>query len=171
MAETFYQEVIRATDGGVEKRIRIRDREVLRSYLAATVTYNNVDVLADTALSVTVAASGTYEIEAALHSTSAVKGLNVDFGGTATVTNFIGLWSAHVASGNEADAARYERVTAAGTDFTVAALDGAASVYRFKGSIEVNAGGTFLLRGAQNAADASNTTILRGSTLKLTKMN
>lgn len=28
--------------------------------------------------------------------------------------------------------------------------------------------GTFLLRGAQNAAHASNTTILRGSTLTLT---
>lgn len=37
--------------------------------------------------------------------------------------------------------------------------------------IEITTGGTFLLRGAQNVADASNTVILRGSYMTLTKLN
>ncbi len=146
---------------------------VLTSYLAATVTYNNVAVLADSPLSVSVAASGIYDIELTVHSTEVGKALNLDFGGTATITNFIGRWFADV--GNEAyDSPNFQtaRSTAAGTDFTNTECDIAATCYfQFKGSVEINAAGTFLLRGAQNAADVSNTTILRGSTLKLTKLN
>ena len=63
-------------------------------------------------------------------------------------------------------------MTAAGTDFNNSVVDGAADVYyTFTGSVEITDAGTFLLRGAQNVSDASDTTILRGSVLKLTKMN
>jgi hypothetical protein len=149
----------------------VESADVLRSYLAETVTYNNVAVLAATALSVTVVASGIYNIELVVHETDAAVGLKLDFAGTATITNFIGEWMYLVTpmdfggpSGNSS-----ERVTAAGTDFT--AGNGPASTIRFRGSVEINAAGTFLLRGAQSSADASDTQILRGSTLVLTKMN
>lgn len=145
--------------------------EVLRSYLASTVTYNNTAALADTALSVNVAASGNYDIDVRIHTTAAgAASLNVDFGGTATVTNFIGQWTGEMSI--DPQAAYGARVTSAGTDFTLgAACDSTDCYYYFRGTIEVNAAGTFLLRGAQRVADASNTTILRGSTLKLTKLN
>lgn len=144
--------------------------DLLRSYLATTVTYNANAVLADTALSVTVAAGGIYAIELVVQSTSAVKGLNMDFAGTATIANFIGEWQGHNAAGYVDGSSA--RVTAAGTDFGPAGpLDGASSLYTFTGSVEITDAGTFLLRGAQNVSDPTNTTILRGSTLVLTRMN
>lgn len=142
---------------------------LLRSYLAADVVYNSVDTLANTPLSVMVVTSGVYDIELVVHSTSAIEALNMDFGGTATVTNFIGQWYVYVATNPSVAASA--RVAAAGTDFTNSAGAAADAYFTFKGTIEVNVGGTFLLRGAQNASDFSDTTILRGSTLILTKLN
>lgn len=147
---------------------KLASASILRSYLASTVTYNNVDVLANTALSVTVAAGGIYEIELNIYSTSAVNPLKMDFGGTATITNFVGQWNAQQAT--DIAAGNWLGVTAATTDFAVVP-GGVDTFTKFTGSIEVNAAGTFLLRGAQQSADASNTTILRGSMLTLTKMN
>lgn len=143
---------------------------VLRSYLASTVTYNNVAVLADTALSVTVAASGIYDIELTIHTTSGVgPNLNVDLSGTATTTNFIGQWVAF--QDNDPALTSGQRVTAAGTDFSPAVCAGAFCFYTFKGTVEVDAAGTLLVRGTQSGATAVNTTIIRGSTLTLTKLN
>ena len=65
---------------------------VQRSYLESTITYNNVDTLADTALVGNVMSGGLYKIELNLHSTSVGTGLVMDFGGTATIANFIGQW-------------------------------------------------------------------------------
>lgn len=146
--------------------------DILKSYLATTVTYNNTAALAATALSVTVVASGKYAISLVVHSTSAVKALLLDFGGTATATNFIGEWMAWetpIDIGTPT-AGVGERVTTAGADFNPSALDTKSAYFTFNGSVEINAAGTFLLRGAQNLADVSNTTILRGSTLILTRM-
>lgn len=147
--------------------------QLLRSYLASTVTYNNNDTLADTALSVTVAASGIYEIELNVFSTAAnvgSNGLNMDFAGTATIANFIGDWHA-VDPGDLADQAGL-RVTAAGTDTETGATKNSANAsWTFRGSAEITDAGTFLLRGAQSTSHASNTTILRGSTLTLTRMS
>lgn len=142
--------------------------EVLRSYLASTVTYNNTAALADTALSVTVAAGGIYDIELVVHSTSVANALLVDFAGTATIANFIGSWSAF-----QEDTLSVYGVqrTSAGDDFGAVAGGGSPIDYIFKGSVEITNAGTFLVRGAQISAAASNTTILRGSTLKLTKLN
>lgn len=148
---------------------KLASASVLRSYLAATVTYNNVDVLADTALSVTVAAGGIYVIEATLFVTSAAVGLKVDFGGTATATNVLGEWWGRTV--DDPGVIEGSRITDPTTDFGTATFNGFAAEYTFQGSVEVNAAGTFLLRGAQNVANASNTTLLRGSTLILTKMN
>lgn len=147
---------------------------VLTSYLTSTVTYNNNAVLANTPLSVNVAAGGTYEIALVIHSTSVTRALNLDFGGTSTQTNFIGEWEVHWAAPdmNTPDGWQGARVTAAGTDFgPTGSIDTNSNIYTFRGSVEVNAAGTFLVRGAQNVANASDTTILRGSVLKLTKLN
>ena len=142
--------------------------DLLRSYLDTTVTYNADDTLGDTALSVTVAAGGKYAISLMVQSTAAKKALLLDFAGTATFTDFKGTWEG-LNSDNVRD---FAFVTAAGTDFNPGAMDGAfSSLYTFTGSCTVNAGGTFLLRGCQNVSDASDTTILAGSTLTLTKMN
>lgn len=142
---------------------------ILRSYLATTVTYNNTAALADTALSVTVAPGGIYAIEATLFVTSAAVGLKVDFGGTATATNVLGEWWGRTV--DDPGVIEGSRITDPTTDFGTATFNGFAAEYTFQGSVEVNAAGTFLLRGAQNVANASNTTILRGSTLTLTKLN
>jgi len=143
---------------------------LLRSYLATTVTYNANAVLADTPLSVTVAAGGIYAIELVVHSTSVVKALNMDFAGTATIANFIGEWI--VIDATDPSATNAWRVTAAGTDFTMGiSFDGVNSLATFTGSVEITDAGTFLLRGSQNVSDPTDTTILRGSTLVLTKMN
>ena len=149
---------------------KLASASVLRSYLATTVTYNNTDTLANTALSVTVVAGGIYDIDVVVNSTSAVYALNMDFAGTATIANFIGeAWL-------YADGSVFGTgiLVTAGADWGVAlgsAGDGFDVQYRFRGSVEITDAGTFLLRGAQNVADASNTTILRGSTLTLTKTN
>lgn len=143
----------------------------LDAYLATNVTYNNTDTLASTALSVNVESGGIYDIDLTVHSTSAVKSLNLDFGGTATATNFVGQWYSYEENAAPSSLNKGQRVTSFGTDYTNTDLDGVDGFYTFKGSIEVNAGGTFLLRGAQNAADMSDTKILRGSTLILTKLN
>lgn len=141
-----------------------------RSYLAADVTYNNTAALANTALSVTLEAGKKYAIKLVVHSTNVARALNMDFGGTATITNFIGQWSSYEANSNFGNP-NAAQITAAGTDYSNTALDTNAGFYKFEGSVEINAAGTFLLRGAQHAADASNTVIKRGSTLVLTLMD
>jgi hypothetical protein len=143
--------------------------QLLKSYLASTVTYNNTSTLANTALSVTVAASGIYDIELTVHSTGAVQPLKLDWGGTATTTNFIGDWYAYVINTPTSVDSLFSPTP--GLDFDAVNQGAGTSVYTFKGTVEVNAAGTFLLRGAQSTANASNTTILRGSTLVLRKLN
>lgn len=137
------------------------------SYLDDTITYNTDGTLGDTALSVNLEAGKKYAIDLFLLSTSAAVALLLDFGGTATFTTFQGQWQAQLSDGNPATLVGLNAaISAPGTDFNASALDGAApAFYRFTGSCEVNAAGTFLLRGSQSASNVSNTTILEGATL------
>ncbi len=157
------------TDLQAALNAKLNATSILRSYLATTVTYNDVDVLADSPLTVTVQASAIYAIELVVQGGgNSARSLNMDFGGTATVTNFIGQWSSSTTDGSTQLTARS---VAAGTDYNDTALDGLGdTIYRFIGSVEITTSGTFLLRAAQNAANATNTSILRGSTLILTQM-
>lgn len=138
------------------------------AYLDTTVTYNAVTALANTALAINVPA-GRVHLKAWLTGDSAVKALNVDFGGTAVFSSFLGSWSGRriTSLANALQA----RVTAMGTDFTNAGIDGISYVYEFEGSGIVSAAGTLIVRGAQNVSDASNTTILAGSFLRGEMMN
>lgn len=139
----------------------------LTSYLATSVAYTSNDVLANTALSVTIPAAGNYEIDVILQTTEDIGGLRLDFAGTATVGNFIGVWYGYELASPTTIVA--QKVTDAGTDYT--GIGAAVCFYRFSGSAEFSAGGTFILRGSQEVASISATTILRGSVLKLTKLN
>lgn len=150
---------------------------VLRGYVAADVVYNNTATLANVAgMSVDVAASGIYDIEVTVHAdiaSSASGGLRLDFdGGTSTDTYFIGQWDSSIAAflGEQ----EITRITSRSTDFVNGTMLGGAAadaIYKFKGTVEINGAGTFVLRAAQQAADASDTTILRGSSMILTKTN
>ncbi len=160
-----------ATPTAVPTSTFVASTSLLRSYLATTVTYNANAVLANTPLSVTVAAGGIYAIELVVHSTSAVTALQMDFGGTATIANFIGTWLALQSGSALADSPGPERSTSVSTSFGPGTMDGANGYYTLTGSVEITNAGTFLLRGSQNVSDPTDTTILRGSTLVLTKMN
>jgi len=105
---------------------------ILPSYLASTVTYNNNDTLADTALSVTVTSGGIYDIAVTVHSSSVVRALQVDFGGTATITNFIGQWISYDPSTGVSLTAL--RATAAGDDFNLSndGTDGYATCWQWR---------------------------------------
>lgn len=141
--------------------------DVLRSYLASTVTYTSDDTLGDTALSVTVASSGIYKVELQILADIGAGGLRCDIGGTATITNF--LVDTNVSNDSTwTPAGRYTTTSDIGIAGSFAA--DTASFY-VTGSVEINAGGTFLLRGSQFLTNVASTSILRGSTLILTKMN
>lgn len=144
---------------------------ILRSYLASTVTYNNTATLTNTPLSVSVVAGGVYQVSLVVHETNVARTLNLDFAGTATVLNFIGQWDSRgtVSCCFTANL----RVSSAGTDYTNGAVGGSGenAFYTFNGSVEFSSAGTFTLRAAQDAADVSNTAILRGSSLILTRLN
>lgn len=156
------------TQGLLQEAIPIR----LASYLAADAVYNGTAGLSITFLSVSVEAGDIYDIELRVYSTQAFSPLNMDFGGTATITNFVGDWFC-AAAGSPGAQDQSARVAAPGTDFTSDGMVDAAfsSYFTFKGTMEVAAAGTFALRAAQQTADVSDTTILRGSTLILRRIS
>lgn len=140
---------------------------VLRDRLDADATYNNTAALADTALGGPVEAGEEYIIRAVLHGTNPTRSLNFDFGGTATISEFKGVWKSFE-PGSVTLAAT--KVSSAATDYNNSALDGGEEYYEFDGSMKVNAAGTFLLRAAQHTAHASNTVLQDGSSLILFKI-
>lgn len=75
-----------STKGGANA---LTTSDVLRSYLASTVTYTSDDTLGDTALSVTVASGGIYKVELQVLADIGAGGIRCDIGGTATITNFL----------------------------------------------------------------------------------
>jgi len=149
--------------------LAVPETSILRDVLTSIATYNNNATLANTALSVSVEAGATYIINMVLHIDSAARDIKVDFGGTATVTTFIGAYVQTTSSDATAVPATPSRVTNAGTDFE-GASDGVSSTVIFHGTLIVNAAGTFILRAAQSQADASDTSILVGSSLTLLKV-
>lgn len=143
-------------------------------YLEADATYNNDDTLNDTALSVVVESSSKYSFEAVIHWTKAAVVPQIAFGGTATITNFICQYNAVQASDADSDNNWGLRTTSSSTAYdggTNKSDLGTDACFIARGSVEINAGGTFLVRAAQYTADVSNTTVKRGSTLILTKMS
>jgi hypothetical protein len=129
------------------------------AYLATDQT-NATATLASTTLSVTLQASRKYVFKAILYVSddTAAEGVKADFGGgTATATNF----RTHCTGFD----------TALGISTQVTSLTGTVSAGTFTGngmiechgSFEVNAGGTFIPRFAQNTHVVGTLTLFRGS--------
>lgn len=108
-------------------------------------------------LSVTLQAGKTYLVRAVLFTTAGASGGNkFDLGGgSATVTSFRGIGKIYGtgAPGNT-------RLTAITTSFGATADNTHAVI---EARIVVNAAGTLIVRHAQNASDASNSTVQAGS--------
>ncbi len=136
------------------------------SYLLADVTYQNTATLANTTLSVTVDAGGIYEVDVRLSAANAsgAGGFKADFnGGTATATSFTG----NVQYGNGPSLMNVTALTTApASDFF-----NTSGPFWFRGTLIVNAGGTFVIRAAQSTSNASITTLRAGSRIVLSKLN
>jgi hypothetical protein len=140
----------------------------LTSQLLANNNVSGTTALAGTQLSVTVPAAGNYEIDLIVHATEGPGGLRFDFSGTATVGYFIGQWTGHYV---DLAYSSSSRITSPGTGFRDSTFTGRDTIYLFRGSVEFTSGGTFFLRFAQDTSNGFQSTLERGSTLKLTKMN
>lgn len=133
------------------------------AYLASDQT-NATATLASTTLSVTLQGGRSYAFKSILYvsDSTAAEGVKIDFGGgTATATNF----RTHCTGFD----------TALGVSTQLTSLTGTASAGTFTGSgmmechgsFEVNAGGTFIPRFAQNTHAIGTLTLFRGSHLQV----
>lgn len=130
-----------------------------RSMLAANYT-NATASMTNTALSITLLAGRKYVFRMSLFLADSVagEGVLIDFdGGAATATNF----RAHAIL-HDTTLLLSQQVSALATDIGVATVTG-DSLMEVTGSIEVNAGGTFLVRASQNTHATGTLTIYRGS--------
>jgi hypothetical protein len=133
-------------------------------YVASDWAKTSDTTLADiTGLSANVIAGGVYKVRVFLNmQTNASGGTKVALSGTATVT-----------------ALRLRVVIFKDTDHIVSNITalntpvGETAVHRqivLEGYVAVNAGGTLTVQAAQNASNASATTVYAGSTMKLERM-
>ena len=117
-------------------------------------------------LSVSTVSSATYVFEAYLQGTAnAAAGLKVGMGqGTATVSSFASdswMYNGTTVSGQTQSASYAGPQIASTAAFTTATITG---------TVVTNAAGTFTIQAAQNAANATSTTILKNSYLLLTRI-
>lgn len=140
----------------------------LTAYIATQVDYTSTTTFANTNLSVTLASSGIYDVTIHIIGIGGTSsGLKFDFnGGTATATEFAGAWltqnSINVNTTN---------ISSLSTSAAPAASFTGQAVFIFTGKITVNAGGTFIIRSAQNASTANTSSIYVGSNMVVTKLN
>jgi hypothetical protein len=127
---------------------------------------SSTSLQADDHLSVNLTASKNYNFRFLLHlnNDGAAAGIKLALSGTAGITSM----KAQVRIYDDTTNALvgFDRITAFNSGVTAALSAGAAHAI-IEGTIEVSTAGTFLLHWAQNSSDASNTTALRNSTLKM----
>jgi hypothetical protein len=124
--------------------------------------FANNAVLTDTALQADLIA-GFYEIEIEFDVSSTVQGLKLDFASDTTFIFFNGQWHSYTANLPAQDPV-IARIAAPGTVYNGVNVNGH---YRFRGGFLAEGPGTITLRAAQNAADASNTTMLAGARMRV----
>lgn len=116
----------------------------------------------DSALSITLPASGIFEITARMPLTvTALSGIKVQLGGTANFTNLsvdILIYNNAVTPGLVAAGT----VTGTGTPIQTTS---AADLVQISGTVEVNTGGTLVIQWAQRVSNATAATVLRGAHL------
>jgi hypothetical protein len=136
--------------------------------LEANQAFTSNDVLADTLIACNVEEGGHYEFEAMLHVTAnVVGGIQLCFGGTSTDDYFIAQYTARASTGGAviSGGRSVNRSTALNVTGT------AVFAIEINGAVEIDEGGTFLIRAAQSVSNGSATTILRGVTMKMRKTN
>lgn len=133
------------------------------TFLASNYT-NATAAFTNTALSLTLTAGKTYGFgcQVFASNSTAADGFQIDFaGGSATATTFIAGSNSALVTGTTS--------TLAGT-FSNATLTG-TNLIQINGTIVVNAGGTFILRGAEVAHTAGTLTFLTGSRCQASLLN
>ena len=129
---------------------------------------SDTGLAAITGLSATLAAGKTYAFDIILYTTSGASGgINADLnGGTATATAIIG----DAISLDAAAVTTQTRIAALNTGGCGVTAVTAANCH-ITGTITVNAGGTFIPRFAQNASNATASTVAIGSTMVVQQIN
>jgi hypothetical protein len=131
-----------------------------------TLSVANSIVPVDTTLDLPVQAGATYLVDGYLTvSCLAASGFLLNAGGSSATVSGMGLntWA-------WAGATLESQVNATSLNANMVALTLALSAIVIKGSIFVNAAGTFGLQFAQNVSGASSSNIFPGSYLKLTRV-
>jgi phage tail sheath gpL-like len=143
------------------------DNDTCAGLTPAANSANTTSMEADPDLSVDVQI-GTYLIEADLSLVTADGGMKLDLnGGTASISNVILNYQFFAGDGTIYD---FLHSTALDTDAEIAAADDDDYVLQIKGSVEVSAAGTLALRWTQKIPHATDSTVVRGGWLKLTKV-
>jgi hypothetical protein len=135
------------------------------AYKSADETLNtSTTVQNDDELSVTVIAGETYAFKFWIwtNNASATEGAKFALGGTCTATTLKAV--VQIVDDTLDSTAAISRISALGTEVS-AALSSGNNLVMIAGTIEVNAGGTFLLQWAQAVSGANNLTIQQGSYL------
>jgi hypothetical protein len=131
--------------------------------LAAAFTKNNA-TLGNTNLSLTVIAGRTYRIKLVLQSvsnTTAAEGVKFDFGGgTATATSFV----AAVTGSNGTLVAGTTRVTSLTDAINFTTVTGTCTII-VEATLVCNAGGTLIIRAAEDTTATGTVTVGAGSNL------
>ena len=123
---------------------------------------SDATLYAVTGLSIDVAAGKTYSFEVNLQTTSNTSGgVKVAIAGTATATA-ITYDTIFTSAAALAMSTRQTALGGSGVGVTAVTV---ANV-RIVGTITVNAAGTLIVQGTQNASNAAATTFLRGSTMR-----
>lgn len=139
--------------------------DILAKTLPADYVVNNDASPNETDLQVTVATTGTYDLRVSVHSTSAVRALKMNFGGTATIDAFLAQYSC--SDMYDTTKLFFMRRTVESYLVTPSNLDGLEVFCSINGSVEFSSTGTFILKGGQTVPDASDTTMYKGSTMVL----
>lgn len=150
----------------------MRTAEVLRAYQSTNLSKTN-NTFVDTELSVTVEAAGKYQV--ALYGfftqANATGGVKFDLaGGTATLTSGLLQWLTYQADDNTVDAVGSQ--TALADVFTPGFAPESEKTFfiQLLGTMDVNAGGTIIVRFAQSVTDAGACVFLIGSSLVMVKI-
>jgi hypothetical protein len=144
------------------------DNDTCSGLTPAATSANTTSYEADPHLSVSVV-EGTYMLEAQISLTTIDGGFKCDLsGGTAEADNALLEYTLFDSDGVAYDAARATALSGAGA--TVSNSDADDYVLQIRGSVEISAAGTLALRWAQTVPHESDTTVLRGGWIRLTKV-
>lgn len=159
----------RARENGVTTNLIVRQSTLYKS--ADESVNSSTTVQDDDHLAATLSAGVKYRfrIFAFITNVGAAAGFRCTLGGTATITDMkaqICIWD----NNGSGSLSGQGRITAFGTEITsnIGANDGWVEI---NGTIDVNAGGTFKLKWAQNVSDGSNTTVQKNSELTISRID